>query len=369
MAERLTDTKVIALKAKVQRYELRDTVIRGLYIEVGAKGDKVWWLQTARGKKRERHRLGVFSKQLNCQKARSEAESLKIGIRAPGISRQVGSVAELFDLYRSANENKKRSWRDIQSVWDNWASDRIGHIKLQDLTVYHALDLRDHVTIESSALRASKVLIYIRPMLSWAAGERLVEANPWAGVAIGEMAQARDRVLTETEWLAIWHATFEEPYGGFFRFLMMSAQRKGNVASMRWDEIDGDIWTIPRDKFKATRPEKARAHEVPLSKALQTILLERPQIGPFVFGVFGDKPLTFGSRQKDRLGDLAGVSNWRLHDLRRTAATRMAERKVSRFIIERVLGHADSGVTAIYDRASYREEKVAALEELSRSLM
>lgn len=366
MPERLTDTKILALRPKNQRYELRDTVVRGLYIEVGAKGDKVWWIQTSRGQKRERHRIGAFSKDLNSQKARALAESIKVSIRKPSASREVSTVVDLFELYRSSQVGKKRSWRDVQSVWDNWARDRIGHVKLQDLTAHHALDLRDHVAAKSSAIRASKVLNYIRPMFSWATRERRIDANPWVGVAVGETATSRDRVLSETEWQAIWQATYQEPYGDFFRFLMLSAQRKGNVASMRWDEIDGNVWTIPREKFKATRADKARAHEVPLSSALQSILDNRPRLGPYVFGVTGERPLTFGSRQKDRLGELAGVQDWRLHDLRRSAATRMAERKISRFVIERVLGHADIGVTAIYDRANYRDEKRAALEILAR---
>ena len=196
MAERLTDTKITALKAKSARYEVRDAVVRGLYIEVGAKGDKVWWVQASRGKRRERHRLGAFSKQLNCQAARTQAEGLKSGIRRPSTRQNVNTVGELFELYRTSQIHKKRSWRDVQSVWDNWAQKRIAHINLQDLTAHHALDLRDHVAGKSSPLRASKVLIYIRPMFTWAARERLIDANPLAGVSVGETAMSRDRVLS-----------------------------------------------------------------------------------------------------------------------------------------------------------------------------
>lgn len=364
MAERLTDTKIGELKPKDRRYEVRDTVVRGLYIEVGAKGDKVWWVQVSRGKKRERQRIGAFSRELNTLKARTAAESIKFSIRKPSVSREVKTVADLFALYKAAQEPKRRAWRDVQSVWDNWARDRIGHVHLQDLNAHHALELRDFVAGESSEIRASKVLMYIRPMFAWAAKERRMDANPWAGVAVGEIAQPRDRVLSQSEWQAIWDATFEVTHGAFFRFLMLSVQRLDNVASLRWDEIDGDVWTIPREKFKATRADKARAHEVPLSKGLLNILEERPKLGPYVFGVTGQRPLTFGSRQKNRLGALAAVKNWRLHDLRRTAATRMAESKIPRFTIERVLGHADTGVTATYDRASYRDEKRDAVETL-----
>jgi integrase len=71
-----------------------------------------------------------------------------------------------------------------------------------------------------------------------------------------------------------------EPYplGPIVRALMLSAQRLSNVALMRWDEIHDDIWTIPKEKFKATRPGKAKPHEVPLSKALADLISEQPQI-------------------------------------------------------------------------------------------
>lgn len=194
-------------------------------------------------------------------------------------------------------------------------------------------------------------------MLTWATGERILDTNPWIGLNATNTIQTRDRVLNSEEWNALWQATFSEAYGDFFRFLMMSAQRLSNVASLRWDEIGNDVWIIPREKFKATRVEKAKAHEVPLSNALKEILNNSARLGPYVFGVTGQRPLTYGSRQKNKIGEKAGIANWRLHDLRRTGATRMAENKVSRFIIERVLGHADLGVTSVYDRASYRDEK------------
>ncbi len=203
-------------------------------------------------------------------------------------------------------------------------------------------------------------------MLSWAADQRIIPVNPWAGLKAGAIAEARDRVLTPSEWQALWEASFTEPYplGPFTRALMLSAQRLSNVASMRWDEIDGDIWTIPKEKFKATRASKAKAHEVPLSKALAESIAEQPNLGPYVFTTLGDRPIVPGSRLKNRLGLVAGFTDWRFHDLRRTAATLMTTGKVSRFFVERVLGHADNSVTAVYDRSSYRDEKREALEVL-----
>ena len=117
------------------------------------------------------------------------------------------------------------------------------------------------------------------------------------------------------------------------------------------------MWIIPREKVKATRTQKAAPHEVPLSRALADLITAQPCLGPYVFTTRGDRPIAPGSRIKARLeadvnAQASELADWRFHDIRRTAATMMAGRGVSRFIIERILGHADSGVTATYDRST-----------------
>ena len=149
---------------------------------------------------------------------------------------------------------------------------------------------------------------------------------------------------------------------------MLSAQRSSNVAAMRWEEIHGDVWVIPREKVKATRPDSAKEHEVPLSQGLAELIAEQPRRGPFVFTTRGDVPMYPGSKLKAQFSEAAELSNWRLHDVRRTGATLMARGKVTRFIIERVLGHSDNSVTGKYDRWEYRDEKREALEVLAATV-
>jgi integrase len=369
MQFKLTETFVGRLRHKAERYDIRDTIERGLLMRVGKKeGSKQWFTFIYRGSKRQMVKLGKFP-HMSLKEARLAAISAKATSDLPQAPEHINTVADLFNAYKEVRELKMRAWRDVQSAWDVWARDRIGHIRLTDITVHNGRDLRNHVTQKSSELRGSAIIRYIRPMFSWAAEESLIDINPWAGLTAGAVAMPRDRVLINTEWQSLWNSSFEDTLGEYFRFLMLSVQRKSNVATMRWDEIKDDIWTIPAEKFKATKANKARAHEVPLSNALIEIVSARPRFGEFVFGTTGTKPLSLGSREKDRIGLRAGVSNWRIHDLRRTGATRMTEGKVSRFIVERVLGHADRGVTAIYDRATYRDEKRAALETLSNTML
>ena len=132
---------------------------------------------------------------------------------------------------------------------------------------------------------------------------------------------------------------------------------------MRWDEIEGDVWAIP-----AARHKSKKRHEVALSAHLQKLIEAQPRHDDFVFSIRRGKAIVPGTKVKRRIDAATGLADWRFHDVRRTGATLMAEGGVQRFIIERVLGHADNSVTAVYDRATYREEKRAALEVLAETV-
>jgi len=369
MKTRLNEAKTNALKPKKVSYEVRDEVVRGLVLRVGKKGVKVWEVIVSVGGRRRRERLGVFPA-LSVKEARVKAEEAKIAALNPIASTAARTVADIFEAYKAVREPKMRTWGDVQSVWGCWAKDRIGHVRSTDLTLHHGLDLRNHVSKASSPLRAGAVIRYLRPMFAWAEEERLIAENPWLHLKVGVTATSRDRVLQHDEWQRLWKAgrTLPYPFGPFIRALMLSAQRSSNVAAMRWDEIHGDVWVIPREKVKATRPDKAAAHEVPLSGALAGLIAEQPRRGNFVFTTRGDVPMYPGSKLKAQLSEAAELSDWRFHDVRRTGATLMTTGKVTRFIVERVLGHSDGSVTATYDRSSYREEKGAALEVLAATV-
>ncbi|MCP5036802.1 MAG: tyrosine-type recombinase/integrase [Rhodobacteraceae bacterium] len=369
MKTRLNEAKATKLMPKKASYEVRDEVVRGLILRVGKKGVKVWEVVVSVGGRRRRERLGVFPA-LSVKEARMKAEEAKATALNPVAAMAARTVADVFEAYKAQRQNRMRTWNDVQSVWDCWARDRIGHIRTTDLTLHHGLDLRNHVSEESSPLRAGAVIRYLRPMMAWAEEERLVAENPWLRLKVGVTATSRDRVLSSSEWQRLWNAggAMPYPFGPFTRALMLSAQRSSNVAAIRWDEIHGDVWTIPREKVKATRPDKAAAHEVPLSGAFAGLIAEQPRFGEYVFTTRGDVPIYPGSKLKAQLSEAAELSDWRFHDVRRTGATLMTTGKVTRFIVERVLGHSDNTVTATYDRSTYRDEKRDALEVLAATV-
>ena len=149
------------------------------------------------------------------------------------------------------------------------------------------------------------------------------------------------------------------------RLLLLTGARKGEVLAARWDDInlDAGIWTKPGSTSK-----QKSTHVVPLSAAARAIVDARPRRTgrDFIFGREQDRPLTGWSVCKAaldaRLG--AAVAHWTHHDLRRTAATKMAEIGIAPHIVEAILNHVSGhkhGVSGVYNRAAYEAQKRHAL--------
>ena len=194
--------------------------------------------------------------------------------------------------------------------------------------------------------------------------QRRIETNPCASVHRPEAGQARDRVLTHDEIAKFWTATDKvgEPFGAALKLLLITGARLNEVSRMTRAELNDDMWSIP-----GTRTKNKRSHLVPLPPLARDILAGLPRIaGGLVFTTTGTTPISGWSKIKARLDGLMGdVPAWRLHDLRRTAATTMAEIGVPPHIVEAVLNHisgAKASVAGVYNRAAYAAEKKAALE-------
>jgi integrase len=179
-------------------------------------------------------------------------------------------------------------------------------------------------------------------------------------------------VLTDDELRTLWQASesLGGAYGGFVRFLMLTGQRRDEVAGMRRSELKGDLWTIPRERAKS-----GVAHDVPLSDPALRVLVDVPVIGTaeYVFTVTGETPITGYSGAKRRLdAALPGMPHWTFHDVRRSVASGLARLGTPVNVIESVLAHrggAVSGVAAVYNRHSYLPEKRRALEAWAGHIM
>ena len=197
----------------------------------------------------------------------------------------------------------------------------------------HGAELIAHVVKHSTTTRARNVIRYISPMFGFAAGRGLIPGNPWRGLYLPPGPPPRDRVLSSEEWLCLWDWGLGAPYpwGPLLRALMLSAQRLGEVSGMCWDEINGNLWVIP-----AARHKSKRRHEVPLSAALVALIESQPRHAPYVFSVRSGRPAAPGPTIKNRIIRETGVTDWRVHDLRRSGATRMADGGAQRLMASRL---------------------------------
>ena len=152
-------------------------------------------------------------------------------------------------------------------------------------------------------------------------------------------------------------------FGGLVKVLLLTAQRRDKVATMQWDDISGDTWTI----VSAER-EKGNAGSLRLPPLVLDIINAQPRIAgnPYIFPGRGAGPFNSFAQRKDELdAKLPKMPPWVLHDLRRTARSLMSKAGVQRDHAERVLGHAIPGVEGVYDRHRYDDEKADALLRLA----
>ena len=144
-------------------------------------------------------------------------------------------------------------------------------------------------------------------------------------------------------------------YGDILRLCLLTGQRREKVASIKWGDIEGDLWTIATD----TR-EKNTAGQLTLPPMALEIINRQPRFfsNPYVFAARKRYFTTW--RNRNTLN-----ADWTVHDLRRTSRSLMSRAGIRPEIAERVLGHAIRGVEGVYDRHSYREEKAHALRALA----
>ena len=196
-------------------------------------------------------------------------------------------------------------------------------------------------------------------MFAYAIREGLAEHNPVSGTGKASEGNGRDRVLTQAELAQVLAALGTDQFSEIIRVLVLTGQRRSEVGGLRWDEIDFErnLIVLPPDRVK-----NGKQHELPLSSQARAVLERQPRKNEWVWGC----EWTSWSEPKAKLDKrLNGMPEWRLHDLRRTAATMMAELGILPHIIEAILNHVSghrAGVAGIYNRAKYQADMRDALE-------
>jgi integrase len=283
----------------------------------------------------------------------------------------VKTVADVLDEFvRGHVEKRLRRPDNYTRAFERLIKPAIGSSPIYGLRRSQIASMLDGIEERNGAVMADRTLGYLGSAFAWYA-ERDDDFSPPRLKGLKRATgRGRDRVLGDEEIRIIWRATEgERTYSAVVRFLLLTAQRRGDVYGMEWSELDDNgVWTIPASRYKT-----GRAHSLPLSGAALAIVEAQPRSGLLVFPSSRGGELSSGGHRKSlldaaitRANDGTPLPSWTLHDLRRTARTLMARAGVRPDVAERVVGHVIRGVEGVYDRYTYENDKRAALEALAR---
>jgi integrase len=413
MAKNLTAKAVDAVSAGMSRREIPDGLLTGLYLVVQPSGAKSWAIRYRCGGKPRKMTLGPVAPKLDGREptpilgapltlagartvAREQLQIVAAGrdpatehiatkraARDPAAADRdlFGTLAKTF-IKRYARP-KNKSWRetarllglrpdddgDLVTIEGGLANpNRWGKRKVQDISRREIIDLLDGIVDRGAPVAANATLAALRKMFNWAVERGTIDTSPAAGVKPPSSVKSRDRVLSDDELSAVWRTAKATPYpfGPAIRLLILTCARREEINALRRSEIYGDTIRLAGNRTKNGEP-----HGVPLSTEALCILDTLPRIGKngLTFTTTGETPVSGWAKAKRILDDASGVHDWRMHDLRRTAATGLQRLGFRLEVIESALGHiggSRAGIVGIYQRHSFEPEKREALEAWGR---
>lgn len=304
-------------------------------------------------------------------------------------ARKAETFTELANEYLERySKPRKKSWKEDERLINNVLIPVFGSVKAVDISRADIRRLLEKIA-ETAPVSANRTLAAVRKIFNWGVSQDIIRQNPCYMIAAPGEEKQRDRVLTEDEIKFLW-TEFEneqEPVASTFKLRLLTAQRGGEVHSIEWKDLDlvNAWWTIPADKAK-----NGLAHRVPLSPPAIRIFHELRRLqdksktrkdSSWVFParrIKGKSIKKEGSEEYGHLGSVqkaiermrkrTGITDFRAHDLRRTAASLMTGMGIPRLTVSKILNHVESGVTQVYDRHSYDAEKRDALDKWARRL-
>jgi integrase len=369
---RLTQTRIEGLKCPPDKRDMLvfDGEQRGLGVRITAGGGKTYLVQYNWHGQKRRIPLGSCGA-VSLAKARDAVRAI-MGDVARGIdpaaerkkarAHEALSLAALLSDWHALHLAGKRPRYASEAVRAlRNAFSRYLDLPAANLSRATAVKTLDAMARKGSVSMAARTAAYGNAAYGWAVKRGAIEGNPFLNLPVAPTLK-RERVLTDDEIAGIWRATDGAgPFNGIVRLLLLTGQRREEVAGMTWAELSDDLstWTIP-----ASRAKNGATHIVPVSAPAQDLLRNVPRFVELAFpGLRG----TFNgfSKAKAALDARSGVTDWRLHDLRRTAATGLQRLGVRLEVTEQVLNHVSgsrAGIVGVYQRHDFAVEKRAALD-------
>ena len=380
MKNKLTTKFIENLKPNpVKRLDFRDDLMPGLVLRVSVSGTKTFCLHRRINGKMRRLTIGRFGI-LSLAEARERVRQVLYEVESGRFEERTGVEVEdrktlgeiIPDYIEKYAKVHNRDWKNKASLLGKMTDlhgKRLDQIKRADVT--KACD----VIMKTAPVSANRALAHLKHLMNWCVDRGMIEVSPIVGMKPLTKETSRERVLTNDELRALWAACDADgyPFGDCMKLLILSGQRRAEVAELRWSELDLDkrLWTLP-----SKRAKNGKQHTVPITDAMMTVLRRVPRYltSDFVFTTTGKTPISGFGRVKDRLDKALpkATAPWIIHDLRRTMSTNLAMLKVPQPVTEALLNHRTgvvSGVAAIYNVYSYADEKRDALARWGKTVM
>ena len=366
---KLTDQAVRSLRADSGQVDYWDVSPKNFGVRISPSGRKTFVVRYRAAGRYRRMSLGGYptvslaDARRRAKQVLGEAASNEDPAQVRQDARRSPSFEALAALYlEKYARRRKRSWRQDRRMINNELLPRWRTVRANEIRRGDVRNLVEAIAERPAPISANRVRALISKIFNFGISREMVEFNPCAQLEPPGRERRRDRVLTDTEIRAFWTVLDLESceIAAAFRLRLVTAQRGVEVNNMRWTDIDldGRWWTVPGSDAKNGLP-----HRVPLNDLAMAILTALRD------GVASDVPASpyvlAGARSPRRRAAAIRrieLDDFRGHDLRRTAASRMASAGVPRLVIGKVLNHVERGVTAVYDRHTYDAEKSKALQ-------
>jgi integrase len=372
MKKHLTDASVARFKtpAAGQQEEIFDAGYAGLCLRLSYGGTRAFILFYRFGGKLRRETLGRWPA-VSLAEARAAWRKTREAI-ARGEdprARNGHSAAMAFEmvveewLRRDQSQNRASSVYQVSrsvetDLLPRWRGKRVDEITKRDV-----IELLDAISDRGAPALARRTAAHINRFFQWCLERDILQSNPMVGLSRPANGKSRERVLSNEEIAKVWHASPSiGVFGSIIRLLLLTGMRREEATQLRWSEIDGNTITLPSDRTKTGMP-----NIVSLSVPAKMLLDNVPRIAgsDFVFTTNGEQPISGWSYAKAKLDTVSSVTDWVVHDLRRTVATGMQRLGIGLQVVEACLGHTSGsrgGIVKVYQVHDYATEKRAALE-------
>jgi integrase len=373
----LTDKQIAALKRDDKRRTIPDPELIGHYLRIPPKTSKapIAFAAVARGPNGKQiwttvgtaDAIGIHQAR---ELARDAIRRTKAGTpTSEPANATVRAVAEQW-LERHVHKNEHRSSYESSRIVSKYILPAFGDRPIAGVRRSDVALLLDRIEDENGRAMADNVLKVYRSISRWLE-QRDESYRPPLTVGMTRTPKSegrRKRILSDDEITKIWHAPIASHagamYGAFVKLALLTAQRREKLRDLQWDDIKDGVWIIRTEPREKGNPGRLKLPQL----ALDVINAQPRFVGnPHVFAGKSGAPAwtLFSGDYKRAFDELSGVTDWRLHDVRRTARSLMSRARVMTEISERVLGHAQGELIEIYDRHSYTDEMADALGKLA----